>query len=870
MEFYFAGGAMEIGGSCIYLRIAGKGILMDCGIRQSAGKDPFPDFRGIQERGGVDAVMVSHAHMDHTGSLPVISKAYPLARIYMTKMAMEQTKVLLLDSLKLMDRREEEIPQYSREDVSAMLERVIPLAFQQEIAIPELDMKLTAYPAGHIAGAACLYLQTQEGSIFYSGDVSGFLQQTIEGIGIPRLRPDVAILESTYGNRLHASRSLEEIRLAEMVADCARKGQKILIPAFALGRAQEVLLILRKAIGEGRIPHIPVYADGMVRDMNRVYVRNPECLRRNLARRILKGEDPFYTEDIRAVGPIEDRDALVDAQGPAVFVASSGMLSGGPSAFYAQKLLPREDACVILTGYQDEEAPGRKLQELLDAAQEEERRLTLGQVTVPVRAQIAMVGLSAHADQSELCGIVEKMTARRVILVHGDETSVHTLGEQLACDVRRQIYQPTVGDEIEIRIGTRRTQLRNELPQHRNCTAFQDEQDAMWLWDFVRTHYPGRAFTIRQLEYLWFGQENRLTQEQLQAFQDILLGSVYFDRHARRMYLLVPCTEEEIREKQKAKEPSAQDVEAAVRKIWAEVWAVKRQEDGSEIPETPGSGQGFAEIRKLSFYPEEKRTVITVDFPDVLDEEGIRAAGAQLQELTGWTLEFRASMNFFQAGLLLEELFPGRITKTSYYADRKCYQITLANEQEGDPAGCDRFRAVTGWKLVITNQKGGDGSGEVSRLPKAARTDETDDPLWFAPPPDAERAEQNLAFSLIDMAFADSLIKPYKKGRKNDQDGLYMELSFLSPGQGLQCARILQELAGQIGWRLHISESVNQNQLQAIAAQLCRKYGVVQNKTASYLPAQGKIRIRNAPETAVPREMREEFLELTGVEILEL
>ena len=208
MKFYFAGGAMEVGGSCIHLQIAGKGILMDCGIRQSGNREAFPDFRGIQERGGVDAILISHAHMDHTGSLPVISKAYPAARIYMTKMAMEQTRVLLFDSLKLMDRREEEIPQYSREDVLSMLERITPIAYQQEMPIPELNMKVTAYPAGHIAGAACLYLQTEEGSIFYSGDVSGFAQQTIEGIGIPKLRPDAAILESTYGNRLHALRTL--------------------------------------------------------------------------------------------------------------------------------------------------------------------------------------------------------------------------------------------------------------------------------------------------------------------------------------------------------------------------------------------------------------------------------------------------------------------------------------------------------------------------------------------------------------------------------------------------------------------------------------------------------------------------------------
>ena len=862
MKFYFAGGAMEVGGSCIHLQIAGKGILMDCGIRQSGNREAFPDFRGIQERGGVDAILISHAHMDHTGSLPVISKAYPAARIYMTKMAMEQTRVLLFDSLKLMDRREEEIPQYSREDVLSMLERITPIAYQQEMPIPELNMKVTAYPAGHIAGAACLYLQTEEGSIFYSGDVSGFAQQTIEGIGIPKLRPDAAILESTYGNRLHASRSLEEARLVETVADCARKGMKVLIPSFALGRSQEVLLILRKAMGDGKIPHIPVYVDGMVRDMNRVYAGNPTFLRRNLAKRILRGEDPFYTEDIRAVQVTEDRDTLVNAPGAAVFVSSSGMLSGGPSVLYAQKLLPREDACIILTGYQDEESPGRKLMDLLDENDhstdpERERRITLDKVTVPVKAHTVMVGLSAHADQSELCGIIERISARRVILVHGDEDAVRALGEQLSSDVRRQIYQPSVGEEVAISIGTKRTQLTSGLPMHMNCTTFDGDEDALRLWDFVRMSYSGRAFTVQELAYLWYGNTDSMAEDRLQAFQEKLLGSLFFDRHARRLYLLVPCTEEEIREKRRVKEPSPQDVEAVVREL-AQGGAA---DSGEEI-----------EIKKLGFYPEEKRVVLTVDFPDVLPPERLSEMKEALRGQTGWELLVKPTMNFASAGMLLESLFPQRVLKSSYFTEKKYYQVTLSETEPDDAQSCERFCQKTGWRLVITNMgtkstaygypiEGSPSNGNGTR--------DEGERMWYYPKPGQEKAEQNLAFSLIDMAFAESEIKPYKKGRKNDIEGLYLELSFLSPALGIRCSAILEEAAKQIGWRLHISESVNQNQLQMIAAQMCAQYGVTQKKAASYLPAQRSIRIQNQPDTPVPAEMKEDFWERTGVPIVE-
>ena len=141
--------------------------------------------------------------------------------------------------------------------------------------------------------------------------------------------------------------------------------------------------------------------------------------------------------------------------------------------------------------------------------------------------------------------------------------------------------------------------------------------------------------------------------------------------------------------------------------------------------------------------------------------------------------------------------------------------------------------------------------------------------MWLYPQPGQEKAEQNLAFSLIDMAFAESEIKPYKKGRKNDIEGLYLELSFLSPALGIRCSAILEEVARQIGWRLHISESVNQNQLQMIAAQMCAQYGVTQKKAASYLPAQRSIRIQNQPDTPVPAEMKEDFWERTGVPIVE-
>ena len=316
---------MEIGGSCIYIKVGGYGVLFDAGIRQGSAKDPLPDFQQIQENGGIDIIVISHAHLDHIGTLPIISKAYPQAKIYMTHMTQDLVRVLLYDSLKIMGRNEDEIPHYAEIDVKNMLARISPMRFQTPMEILE-NLILTFYPAGHIAGASCVYLETQEGSIFYSGDFASFSQRTIEGAKVPKLRPDVTIVESTYGNRLHANRQVEENRLVELVKEYINQEGKVLIPAFALGRAQEVLLILRSAMEKGEIPKVPVYVDGMVRDINAMYFRNPTYLKNILAKRIWKGNDPFYTEQIQAVPSNVNRDELLEKKEAAIFVSSSGML----------------------------------------------------------------------------------------------------------------------------------------------------------------------------------------------------------------------------------------------------------------------------------------------------------------------------------------------------------------------------------------------------------------------------------------------------------------------------------------------------------------------------------------------------------------
>ncbi|MCL2163341.1 MAG: MBL fold metallo-hydrolase, partial [Oscillospiraceae bacterium] len=373
MKLSFGGGASEIGASFLLLRIDGKNIALDCGVRMS--EDPMPDFQIIKEFGSIDCIVLSHAHMDHSGALPVLSREYPNARIYMTHASKDLVRILLYDSLKIMDYRETGIPIYADIHVEKMLDNIVCYSPNHTFSpFSDSDIRITFYGAGHIAGAAGIFLAGEEGSFFYSGDFSATKQQTVEGAAFPKLRPDVAVFESTYGDRLHASRDIEETRLIAKIASITGEGGKLLIPAFALGRSQEIILIINRAINKKQLPgSLKVYVDGMVNDICRVYQNNPNYLRTQYGKKIFRGTDIFYNDNVIPVNKNQAlRDQIVASRDGLVIISSSGMLTGGPSQWYAEKLAGDKRNAIALTGYQDEESPGRQLLDMIDAVRSSE------------------------------------------------------------------------------------------------------------------------------------------------------------------------------------------------------------------------------------------------------------------------------------------------------------------------------------------------------------------------------------------------------------------------------------------------------------------------------------------------------------------
>ena len=429
MKYVFLGGAGEVGGSCMLLSAGDRHVLFDCGIRVNrTGAEALPDLELLKGSVPVlDAIFVSHAHADHIGALPLVHGLYPETPIYSTRATQMLSGVMLNNAVRLMESELQE-SYFTQEAVDVTLGCMQISQMGEWIDLWE-GWRFQFIRSGHILGAVCIYLETPEGNVFYSGDVSTFNQKTIDGLAdVSKFpSPDFMVCEATYGGSIHPSRSVEETKLAKSVAEVVGSGGSVLIPSFALGRAQEIILILKHAMISKVIPFFPVITDGLVNAICSVYASMSEELGQKVQNFINNSQgDLFFSDYIRAALRGEHEAILQDTT-PKCIIASSGMLTGGASVFYARGMCGNEKNAIFLSGYQDEESPGRRLQEL---ASGDMLDFPDGS-SAAVKCRVERFHLSAHSDQTQLVSFIRTLNPKVLSLVHGEGEAIQGLRDKL-------------------------------------------------------------------------------------------------------------------------------------------------------------------------------------------------------------------------------------------------------------------------------------------------------------------------------------------------------------------------------------------------------------------------------------------------------
>lgn len=440
MQYVFLGGAGEVGASCLLIQIAGCNILIDCGVRvNQKGSASFPDFDMLKHYAPhLDLIFISHAHADHVGALPMLHKMYPETYILTTQPTAKLSRAMLnaTANLNLADAvSQPDKALYFKEDVENAFSMVRiadpdPIA-KRWLSLWNDDWGFKFIPSGHILGAMSIVLRTPEGIFLYTGDVSAFNQRTVDGIGnkLAGINPDFMWCESTYGDGNHPARTTEEQNLAKSVESVIKAGGSVLIPSFALGRAQEIMLILSTAIQSKIIESFRIFTDGLVNKMCGVYKENVEFASKRFQGWASRSPRGFATLPLIPVKK-EWRVDVLKNKDPKCIIASSGMLTGGASVDYAKVMALNPKNAIFLSGYQDDESPGGHLQYL---QQGDYLRFTDGTI-VPVKCQVKRFHLSAHSDQGQLIKMIKQAQPKTIALVHGSNPSRRSLYDKLIKD----------------------------------------------------------------------------------------------------------------------------------------------------------------------------------------------------------------------------------------------------------------------------------------------------------------------------------------------------------------------------------------------------------------------------------------------------
>lgn len=466
MKLTFWGAARTTTGSMHLLETDGFRLAMDCGLFHGRRREALEINRKFPlDPSEIDAVVLSHAHIDHSGNLPTLVKNGFGGAIYATHATVDLARVMLLDSAFIQEkdadffnrkirRKGEDAAEalYTQDDALAVNDRFIGLGYYRELSLaPSVTLKFLE--AGHILGSAiCQFDVTENGRtrrLVFSGDIGRGDNPILRDPETPS-DADFLIMESTYGNReTDRPEELKE-KLFEIVRDVAARGGKLVIPAFSVGRTQDIVYRLNELFNEGRLPEIPVFVDSpLSNNVTQVFRSHPECYNLPVRELMLKDPAPFGFERLKYTESVEDSKAINELRGPSIVIAASGMAENGRILHHLRHTVEDPKNCILVVGYMAPHTLGRRLVE-------RNREVRIFGREHPLRAEVRTLnGFSAHANATELREFAFRVSERsgrlkKIFLVHGEPDQQEALAESLRQVLKIPVEIPERGESFTV------------------------------------------------------------------------------------------------------------------------------------------------------------------------------------------------------------------------------------------------------------------------------------------------------------------------------------------------------------------------------------------------------------------------------------
>jgi len=467
IEIEFLGAAQEVTGSMHLVHTPQAKVLLDCGLFQGRRKESVERNHELRVPAHeVDAVVLSHAHIDHSGALPVLTKSGYKGNIYMTPATRDLCAAMLEDSAMIQAHDAEYIarrieregsdmepvtPLYDMDDVIRTLSQTLSIPYHRRTRIaPGVD--LTFFDAGHVLGSALVQLDVdvdgRNERILFTGDLGRRHMPILRDPECPS-GVNVLIMESTYGDRDHPPIERLDDDLGQAVRDTVARGGRVIVPSFALERAQEIVYALKRLHAAGALPDVPVFVDSpLTVRLTDVFRMHPECYDRSTRDVVLRNDSPFDFDGLTYVTSPEESKRVSAMKGSAVVIAASGMAEYGRVLHHLRSGVEDERNTILIVGFQAQHTLGRRLVE-------GRTRVRIFGVERERRAQVVVLnGFSAHADRNDLVAFAEALrntgSLRQVLLVHGEPPSQQALSELLGARAFPSVHIPSRGERVRV------------------------------------------------------------------------------------------------------------------------------------------------------------------------------------------------------------------------------------------------------------------------------------------------------------------------------------------------------------------------------------------------------------------------------------